>query len=300
MDLDSVADELYGLRPEEFTAARDARAAAAREAGDRALAGRIGKLRRPNLAAWANNLLVREQTGEIGPLLSLGEALRRAHQDLDGAQLRELSGRQRVLVDALARQAAELAAEAGHPLGDSARREVENTLHAVLADPDAARRWAAGRLVRPLDAAVGFPAAADGAAARPAPAAPSRPAARRDGTADAERRRRLARARQEAEDAERDLRAVRDEARAAGREAEDAGERAGGLGRRADELAGELERVRQEEQRARAAGREAREKERDADRRVREARRRARTAAAQVRRLTERGTGRRGGEGGEK
>lgn len=91
MDLDAVADELYGLRPEDFTAARAARVAAARTAGDRALAERIGKLRRPSLSAWASNLLVREQPEQIEPLLKLGEALRQAHQDLDGAQLRALS-----------------------------------------------------------------------------------------------------------------------------------------------------------------------------------------------------------------
>ncbi|WP_409474345.1 hypothetical protein [Streptomyces sp. HC307] len=105
MDLDAVADELYGLRPEDFVAARDARAAAVRKAGDRALAEKIAGLRRPSLSAWASNLLVREQPGEVEPLLRLGEGLRRAHQELDGAQLRELSRRQRFLISALSRQA---------------------------------------------------------------------------------------------------------------------------------------------------------------------------------------------------
>ncbi|PNG21421.1 hypothetical protein C1J00_14995, partial [Streptomyces cahuitamycinicus] len=165
MDYDSVADELYALRPEEFTAARASAVASARTAGDRELADRIGALRKPSLAAWVSNLLVRSSPGEVEPLLRLGEGLRQAHQDLDGAQLRELSRRQHALIRALSLQARQLAEGAGHPIGEGVQREVENTLHAVLADPEAAQAWAGGRLTKPLSAAVGFPAVAE--AARP-------------------------------------------------------------------------------------------------------------------------------------
>ncbi|NYV73344.1 hypothetical protein HW445_03205, partial [Streptomyces sp. UH6] len=136
MDYDAVADELYGARPEEFTAVRDERAARARKEGDRELAARIKALRRPSLSAWACNLLVRERREETRPLLRLGEALRQAHLDLDGAALRELSRQQHLLVAALARQAVELTERAGHRVGEGAREEVEATLRAVLADPD--------------------------------------------------------------------------------------------------------------------------------------------------------------------
>src|ERR1700689_4365633 len=40
-DFDSIADELYGLRPGEFTAARDAFSVQARRAGDVELAGSV-------------------------------------------------------------------------------------------------------------------------------------------------------------------------------------------------------------------------------------------------------------------
>ncbi len=105
MDLEAVADELYGLRPQEFTAVRNQRAAAARKAGDRELAEQIKNLRRPTLAAWASNLLVREQPDEVQPLIELGEGLRNAHRALDGEQLRELSRQQHVLITAMSRQA---------------------------------------------------------------------------------------------------------------------------------------------------------------------------------------------------
>ncbi|MFF5313240.1 hypothetical protein [Streptomyces massasporeus] len=286
MDYDSVADELYALRPEEFTAARASAMASARTAGDRELAERIRALRKPSLAAWVSNLLVRSSPGEVEPLLRLGEGLRQAHQDLDGAQLRELSRRQHALIRALSLQARQLAKEAGHPIGESVQREVETTLHAVLADPEAARAWAGGRLAKPLSAAVGFPATAEGARPRrpeppPAPA-PSRPG----GKESEQRRRRLARAREDASAAEHELRELRDEADAAGREVTEAKQRVDGLQRRVEELTGALEQVRGEHQQARFAERAARERARTADRRAREAGRKAATAAARLERLT--------------
>ncbi|MFJ5730712.1 hypothetical protein [Streptomyces paradoxus] len=286
MDYDSVADELYALRPEEFTAARASAVASARTAGDRELAERIGALRKPSLAAWVSNLLVRSSPGEVEPLLRLGEGLRQAHQDLDGAQLRELSLRRHALIRALTLQARQLAKEAGHPIGEGVQREVENTLHAVLADPEAARAWAGGRLTKPLSAAVGFPAVAEAARPqRPAPAPPPAPS-RPDKKTSEQRRRGLERARKDAEAAERELRELRDEAAAAGQAAGEAKQQVDALQGRVEELTGELERIRSEHQQARFAERAAREQARTADRRVREAGRKAATAAAQLERLT--------------
>ncbi|GAA3155810.1 hypothetical protein [Streptomyces echinatus] len=302
VDLDAVADELYALRPEDFVAARDRRALDAREAGDQALAKEIGALRRPNLAAWVSNLLVRRQPEEVRPLLGLGEELRRAHRELDGAQLRKLARRQNEVIGALGRQARKLAGQAGHPVGEGVQREVEETLHAVLADPRAAREWAAGRLVKPLSSTAGFPAADEAVlGSRPAPPAaeprtPARGKGRAQGAerrrhlteareeADAERRRHLAAAREEAREAERELRARETEAADAARAADEAGARL----TEAEELVAELrERLRHAEEgqrRARAGERDARERARQAGRAAQEARRRAGTAAARLER----------------
>jgi DNA repair exonuclease SbcCD ATPase subunit len=295
MDLETVADELYGLRPDDFTSARDARAAEARAAGDRTLAGKIGKLRRPSLSAWASNLLVREQPEETESLLRLGEGLRQAHRDLDGSQLRDLSRQQHVVINELSRQARRLADQAGHPISDSAQHEVETILHAVLADTGAAEEWATGRLVKAFDGVAGFPAASEGARPRPAKPTP-RPAkatprreSRRDAArakADQEHRRRLEKARQEAEAAERDLKAREDEAAQADRQADDAQSQADTLQQRVSELTEELRRLEKEQQQAETAVRKARDEARSADRGVREARRRAKTATERVRRLT--------------
>ncbi|MFE0631908.1 hypothetical protein ACFW3D_33765 [Streptomyces sp. NPDC058864] len=282
-DFDAVADELFRLPPAQFTAARDAHARAARQAGDRALADRITALRKPTASAWAANLLAREHHEETGPLLQLGEALRRAHRDLDGEQLRQLNRRQRELVRALSRQAGQLAADAGHPLAGQAVQEVEETLHAALADPDAGAAFTEGRLSKPLSATVDITGRATTAPVpddvphrptrkRPAQAAEDRERARRE--AELRRRREeAAQAEQEARARESDAAAAREDLAAAGRHRDEAQQRL-------DEL---LEQAEQAEEALRAARDDqddARRRLRAADRAARDARRRAGKAAA--------------------
>ncbi|MET9730603.1 hypothetical protein ABZZ79_08065 [Streptomyces sp. NPDC006458] len=311
MDYDTVVRDLYGLRPEDFTTARDAHAGDARRAGDRPLAQRIGQLRRPSLSAWASNLLVRQEPEQVERLLRLGEGLREAHRTLDGGRLRELSRRQYTLIGALAGQARRLAAQAGHPISEDAQREIENTLRAVLADPEAADQWAAGSLVKPLLPTGHLPTPAPGAARTPAasPARPAQAASRKDPTAgrgskaeagpksgpshaadqdrkaDAERRRDLARARREAEAAADALRGLEEEASRATDEAREAGRRAELLRHRGRELEDELRRVEGEQRQARTAERRAREQAKALAPRVRKARERADAATGEIARL---------------
>lgn len=319
MDLDAVADELYALRPEEFVAARDRRALDARRSGEQGLAREIGALRRPSLGAWVSNLLVRRQPDEVPPLLALGEELRRAHRELDGPRLRRLARRQNEVTGALARQACRLAGQAGHPVGEGVQREVEETLHAALADADAARAWAAGRLVKPLHATIGFPAADESVPDR-RPATPAngpgkhardekptrdpdrapeerpgshpdrtgkeRPRSRPDRAAEEKRRRRLAEARSRTREAERDLRAREKEAEAAEGEAAEAGARVAELEARVRELHEGLRGAQAGQREARAEAQAARERSRRADRAVREARRRAVAATERADRPT--------------
>ncbi|MGP3985904.1 hypothetical protein [Streptomyces sp. 3N207] len=258
MDLDAVADELYGLQPADFTATRDARAQQARAAGERELAERIRGLRRPTAAAWASNLLVREEPEEARLLLELGEALRAAHRDLDGHQLRELSARQRQITAALARQARELTARAGRRISDDAQREVTETLHAALADPDAGREWAAGHLSKPLPAPVGF----TGDIAESAAEAPARP-------------RRTDAARKKAREAERELRARQDEQRTAQAEADRAEERHRQAEQNVAEAREQLRQAEEELRAARDARQAARARVREADQALKRARTRA-------------------------
>jgi hypothetical protein len=49
VDIDDVADELYGLAPEQFTSARNAHIKEAKAGGDGDLAAKIGALRKPSV-----------------------------------------------------------------------------------------------------------------------------------------------------------------------------------------------------------------------------------------------------------
>ncbi|WP_131803638.1 hypothetical protein [Pseudofrankia saprophytica] len=150
MEFDEIADELYGLAPGEFVAARGERVSAAKAAGDRALAVAVGKLARPTVAAWLVNLLVRAEPEQVGELLDLGVVLRDVQAAGSGDELRRLSVRRHVLMAALTRRAADLAVAAGQQVSDDAGRALAGTLEAALADPGAALAVRAGRLTRAL------------------------------------------------------------------------------------------------------------------------------------------------------
>ncbi|MBB5867856.1 type IV secretory pathway VirB10-like protein [Allocatelliglobosispora scoriae] len=154
--LAEVAEELYALPPQDFTAARSAAAAQARSGGDRDLADAIGALRKPTVVAWLANQLVREHTDEMTALLELGEALRDATAGLDREQLRALAGRQREVVHALVQQARSLGSAAGRPVSEATARGLEETFHAALADAEAAVKLATGQLTDGMSR-VGFP-----------------------------------------------------------------------------------------------------------------------------------------------
>lgn len=147
MDLAEIARELYTADPAGFVSARDR---AAREAGGD-LAGRIKKLRKPTLAAWAVNLLVVTEPDLLGDLLELGERLRAAQRELRGDELRELAAERTRLLRAVTDRAVDLAAEGGHALGEAARSRIEQTFTAALSDPDAAESVRAATLAAPLE-----------------------------------------------------------------------------------------------------------------------------------------------------
>jgi hypothetical protein len=167
MDLLTVADELYALTPDRFTAARNDRAKAARGEGDRDLAQQIGSLSKPSAAAWAVNMLARHRAEVIDQVADLGAALRKAQEDLDSKRLREQSRLRHDLIRAIANECAQLAEELGNPVGKPAVSEVEQTLQAAMADPDAADAVRTGRLLRPLSSNGIEPVDLDGAVALP-------------------------------------------------------------------------------------------------------------------------------------
>ena len=150
IDLDTVADELYGALPSEFTSRRDALAGEARRAGDRALAAEVKKLRRPTTGAWLANLLVRERRDEVAQLLDLGSALRQAQATLATGDLRRLSQERHRLLTKLEQDAGHLADRHGQAVSGAVAQELSDTLEAATADPDAADALRAGRLTTGL------------------------------------------------------------------------------------------------------------------------------------------------------
>jgi hypothetical protein len=150
LDLDAVADDLYEVPPEEFIALRTDRQNQAKAEGDKALAKDIGALPKPSAAAWVCNLLVREHRDELENLVELGTLLREAQENLAGDQLKALDVQRRQLVAALTRQARALANDRGHPVSTSVATQVEDTLRAAMADPEAGEALLSGRLSSPM------------------------------------------------------------------------------------------------------------------------------------------------------
>lgn len=145
----TVADELYALPLAEFTPARDARVKALK-ARDKELSARVKALRKPSVAAWVVNLLVRREADEVAQVVAVGEALRRAQADLDAAQLRELTKQRRMLTAAVTTRARRLARAEGHKVTEAVAEQVEATLTAAMIDEGCARAVRSGLLVSAL------------------------------------------------------------------------------------------------------------------------------------------------------
>jgi hypothetical protein len=259
VDLDDVADELYEVPPDEFVAQRKERQDEAKAAGDKALAKEIGALPKPSTPAWVCNLLVRAHREEIEGLVDLGNLLREAQHNLAGDELKALDVQRRQLLTALTRQARAAAYERGHSVSTAVATQVEETLRAAMADPDAGEALLSGRLTGPMSySGMGELTGRPKLRLVPQPATTERPAARKpatkpgegDGSSAADRRRRAQEERHRAaeEKRRRELAAAQeaaDEATAAAEDAEAALEEhrrtAEELGTRRSELQARVE-----------------------------------------------------------
>jgi hypothetical protein len=150
MGLDEIADELYGLPPAEFTAARDQRVGDAKKDGDRELAKAVAALRRPTLGAWLINGVVRARPDLVESLATLGESMRTAQDEFAGEDLRRLSREREALIADLENAARGVADAAGQPVTESMSKDLRSTLVAAIADPEAAASLRAGQLTTAL------------------------------------------------------------------------------------------------------------------------------------------------------
>ncbi|GAA3360572.1 hypothetical protein [Saccharopolyspora gregorii] len=148
---EELLQELYQGDPAEFVAVRNERARAAREAGDEGLARSIGGLRKPTTAAWAVNRVAAEHPRRVAELVELGDELRAAQRELRGEEIRRLGRRRADLVADLTARSAQVVERGGKQLAEQARRQVESTFAAAVAEPESARRVRAGTLSGALE-----------------------------------------------------------------------------------------------------------------------------------------------------
>ena len=267
-------EDLYGLPLEEFIAERSALVKSLRAEKRREEAGEVAALRKPSVAAWAVNQLVRTQPQTIRALFDAGDALAQAQRQAasgehTGDAMREATRRQRDALGELTEAAEGLLGSQGSALSQATLERVTDTLRAAAIDDEARREVQTGCLTHELRfAGLGLSGLEASPAPQP-PSAPSRrkPSGRAPGTAakapktalaDAERRRRetrLAAARQDEADArraaaraEKELTAAqsrREEAAAhldeAQRQLADAEDLLGAAERRAEQTAAELQ-----------------------------------------------------------
>jgi hypothetical protein len=148
-------DDLYGLPLDRFVPERNALAKTLRTNGDREQAAEVAALRKPSVAAWAVNQLVRTQRRTMAELLEAGDRLRDAHEQVlagrgDGRTLREAVERERSAVDALTGTVRGLLTSEGGELSQPIIDRVADTLHAAALDDAARDQVREGRLEREL------------------------------------------------------------------------------------------------------------------------------------------------------
>ncbi|MDR6176684.1 regulator of replication initiation timing [Nocardioides zeae] len=160
------ADALYALAPGDFTPARDARARELkREAPE--LAAAVKGLRRPSVAAWLVDQLVRHDPDRVDELLQVGAALREAQDALSADDLRAFTKQRRQLTASVTTRARALGRQLGTKVSESVAEQVEATLTAAVLDAGAGEAVRTGLLVTALRPAGVDPVDVDAALAVP-------------------------------------------------------------------------------------------------------------------------------------
>ena len=159
----TTSDDLFDLPVGEFVKARDALVRRRKADGAKEEAATVKALRRPTMAAWAVNQVVRSNP-EVGDRLvttaaDIQRAQRRALSGVRDDRLREASVARRRLVEELVDQAAEILAASGATPA-AHLDDVGQTFEAATTDPDVAARVAQGRLSAPIHPSTDFTAVA--------------------------------------------------------------------------------------------------------------------------------------------
>ncbi len=254
-------DRLFELSPDEFTAARDELAKRMADEGMAEESRTVKALRRPTVAAWAVNQLVRRRPKDMDQLLDAGASLRKAQREvLSGIrsdEFREASERRRRLVTGLVRMAEDILRESGRPSA-GAGEAVRSTLEAASLDDKSGEMVRAGRLSKELPPPSSF-GAVEGLGLVPAPVeeapTPTKPRPKRGAGKGEEEAQAL---RAQRDEAAREAKALAEKAAQARRAAIRAREQA-------DRAQGRADRLRQEAEEARVHARDVGKKAQQAE-----------------------------------
>jgi hypothetical protein len=170
---EEATDQLYAVDLDAFVPERTRLARELRDAGDRAGAERVAKLKKPTVAAWALNQLARGQRRDVDLLLDAGHRLRQAQEGVVGGADREAFEKaQKTQRDALLR----LTQQASQLLGGASSQalsQISGTLRAAAVSEEGRELLARGRFTTPLepegfDVFGALPAAPSAARKKPA------------------------------------------------------------------------------------------------------------------------------------
>ncbi len=149
-----MIDDLFKLPLAEFTAARNALASSLKEAGRADEAAAVKALSKPPLSAWAVNQLYWHHRKPFDQMMAAGERLRKAQTSQLAGKAAELRGpmeAHREAVAELAKRAAALLREGGHPPTPDLTRRITTTLEALATYGDQEGAPKAGRLTADVD-----------------------------------------------------------------------------------------------------------------------------------------------------
>jgi hypothetical protein len=148
-------EDLYGLPLDQFVPSRAQLVKTLRGEKRREEASEVAALRKPSVAAWAVNQLVRTQPTAVQALFEAGDDLARAQAQAaagkgGGEAMRAATRRQRDTMRELIEAAERLLGSAGQGVSQATTERVSETLRAAANDEDARRQVAGGCLTREL------------------------------------------------------------------------------------------------------------------------------------------------------
>jgi hypothetical protein len=217
IDEEAELDRLYAAPRDEFVKLRNELARRFREEGERAVASRIGELKKPSVSAWTVNQLARRRELDMQRLVNAGEALENAHREAisggDAGGFEQARRDEDAAVRRLLTAAEELA-----PASAATLDRIGKTLRAAAATPEGRRAVKQGRLEEDLE-----PPGFDALVGLAQPQAPARKGRTRPAPDERrQRRRQIDTLREKKRDADAKSKAAADEARELERRAREA------------------------------------------------------------------------------